>query len=114
METLQEEDQTAYQKQFSQYIAKGLDSEGLPAMWEAAHKAIREDPNKARDPLSKGSFSTRSKPLDANFTYPKKSFSKKRISVQQRKNRVRQKLLAMGRSAQIGIAHSLLERSYVA
>ncbi|CAN8068350.1 unnamed protein product [Agarophyton chilense] len=44
MEYLLEEDEDAYQKQFSKYVADGVEAEGIEDMYLEAHKKIREDP----------------------------------------------------------------------
>jgi len=44
MELLEEEDPDRYQAQFSKYIEKELEGDGLKEMYEECHKKIREDP----------------------------------------------------------------------
>jgi large subunit ribosomal protein L5e len=90
MSELQEEDEEAYQRQFSQYIAAGVGADDLEDLYTGVHKAIRENPFVPRDPLSKGSFGTRDAPKPTE--YPKKQWQQVKISKKQRAGRVRQKL----------------------
>jgi len=89
MKKCQEDDDGSYEKQFSQYIAAGVGADDLEDMYEAAHKAIRANPSIARGATELGSFGTRS---GAKPTIVKKRFSRKRSSLAQRKDRIRQKL----------------------
>lgn len=90
MESLQEDDEEAYQKQFSRYIEAGVGPDDLEELYEKVHAGIREDPFKKRDPLSKGKFGTRDEPKPTEF--PKKQWMQQKISKKQRAGRVRQKL----------------------
>jgi len=90
MESLIEDDEEAYNKQFSKYIELGIGPDDIEGMYESAHAAIREDPFKARDPLEKGRFLTREEPKPTEF--PKKQWQQQKISKKQRAGRVRQKL----------------------
>lgn len=45
MTYLLEEDEDAYQKQFSRYIKDGIDADTIEDMYTEAHKKIREDPS---------------------------------------------------------------------
>jgi large subunit ribosomal protein L5e len=92
MRQLQEEDEEAYAKQFKRYIDAGLDADSLEDMYTAAHEAIRAEPNKARDALELGNSKTRSAP--AEKVEKPKSYKKVKLSVQQRRGRVKQKLMA--------------------
>jgi large subunit ribosomal protein L5e len=47
METLKEDDQSSYEKQFSQYIKHGITADKIEDMYKAAHAAIRADPSRA-------------------------------------------------------------------
>merc|ERR1712080_93329 len=78
MNKLKEEEngEELYAKQFSQYIKKGIDAESLEEMYEKAHEAIRADPSAAdKKPAQKA----------------EKRWSKKKLCLAQRKNRVAQK-----------------------
>jgi len=92
MTKLKESDSEAYKRQFSRFVAEGINGEDLEDMYTNAHKAIRDDPLKKRDPLEKGCFKTRDAPKDPNAKYPKKHYTATPISVQQRKNRIKQML----------------------
>ena len=45
MKQLQEEDEDAYQKQFSQYIKNNISSEQIETIYKKAHELIRADPS---------------------------------------------------------------------
>ncbi len=62
-------------------------------MYEEAHKSIRAEPFKKRDPLELGSFKTREAPKPTEF--PKKRWNQAKISKKQRAGRVRQKLATL-------------------
>jgi large subunit ribosomal protein L5e len=83
METLEEADQTAFNKQFSNFIKAGISADKVVPMYEAAHKAIRANP--AREAKGKKVHKTvvkgRRQPL----------------SRQQRQDRVKQKMAAFER-----------------
>jgi large subunit ribosomal protein L5e len=96
MEELQEEDEERYKKQFSAYIAAGIKADDLEGIYEKAHAAIRADPNKARDPLALGRFGTRKEKKPESF--PKKQWNQQKLTIQQRKGRIKQKLTARGLS----------------
>lgn len=78
MESLIEEDAEAYGKLFSGYIKAGIKPEGLEDMYAAAHAAIRADPSPAPKKEAK----------------PHKRYNRKKMSLAQRKDRVRQKRAA--------------------
>lgn len=44
MRYLEEEDEDRYKKQFSTFLASGLDADGLEEVYQAAFEKIREDP----------------------------------------------------------------------
>src|SRR5689334_13280488 len=93
MKYLQENDEELYGRQFKRYIDAGIKPEGLEKLYAAAHKAIRATPNKPRGELELGFFGTRTKKKDPKAT-PKKYTLKKKISLEQRQGRIRQKLKA--------------------
>jgi len=80
MQTLMDEDEDAYKKQFSGYIKEGIMPDMIGDMYTKAHAAIRADPT----PTAK---------KDSGEAKPK-SFKKQRMSLQQRKGRVAQKKAA--------------------
>merc|ERR1712060_64989 len=53
MNTLSEEDEEAYKKQFSKFIKLGLTGDSLEGMYKKAHEAIRADPAPAAKPDKK-------------------------------------------------------------
>ncbi|OON19547.1 ribosomal L18p/L5e family protein [Opisthorchis viverrini] len=76
MRSLQAEDEEAYKRQFGRYIKEGVNADNLEAMYTAAHAAIRADPTPAQPSVK----------LETH-----KSFKKKKMSLKQRKERVRAK-----------------------
>jgi len=94
MKHLLDEDEERYNKQFKRYNDLGIKADGLEKLYSAAHKAIRADPNKKRDPLQLGRFGKREKA--ATGTPAKKSYAKHSLSLQQKKSRVTQILTAKG------------------
>jgi large subunit ribosomal protein L5e len=102
MESLQESDKDAFEKQFGAYIKAGVSAGDLEDMYTNAHAAIRAEPFKARDALEKGRFGVRTAAKDADATYPKKVWQRIKMSKQQRKDRIRQKLTAKGIKSQAG------------
>lgn len=100
MTKLKDEDEEAYKKQFGRYIKEGIEPEDLEGIYEAAHKAIRENPTKEREPLKLGRFKTREKPKDANVEYEHKKWPchPVKLTIHQRKQRIRAKLKAMGKT----------------
>jgi len=80
MQYLQEEDPDLYKKQFSSFVAAGVGPDDIEEMYEKAHEAIREDPDKAEKQEFSGD----------------KSFKKaKRSTYDERKARVEAKKAAM-------------------
>jgi large subunit ribosomal protein L5e len=90
MESLMEDDEEAYQRQFSKYIEASVGPEEIEDVYTKAHAAIRADPFVKRDPLDKGRFSKRDAPKETEF--PKKQWQQLKISKKQRAGRVRQRL----------------------
>jgi len=96
MNKLKEDDPEVYNKQFSRFIKEGVSGDDLEKMYTDAHAAIRADPFKKRDGKERGSFMTREKPKDPKVKYPKKKFGPQAISIEQRKARLKQRLMAAG------------------
>lgn len=94
MRQLQEESQDRYQKQFRVYIDAGIGPDDLEELYEKVHAAIRANPNIKRGALERGNRKSRDKPKPESF--PKKRYNQKKISLQQRKNRVKQLLTNQG------------------
>ncbi|MCI3756280.1 60S ribosomal protein L5, partial [Escherichia coli] len=76
MEYMQGEDESMYQKQFSQYIKLNITPGSVEALYKKAHAAIRADPD------------TKPKP---EKTVTKKRWTRAPLSLAQRKARVKQK-----------------------
>lgn len=106
MTKLQESDPEAFKRQFSRFVAGDVNPDDLEKIYTDAHAAIRADPLKKRDPLEKGNFGTRKTPKDPNAKYPKKNFTATRISVQQRKNRIKQMLVSR-KMRQVVVEHQV-------
>lgn len=94
MKELQENDEDKYNSQFKRYIDAGVGPDNIEATYSALHKAIRADPVKKRSPTELGNFKTRKEPKKAGVTYPKKHYNRQKISLSQRKNRIRQIITA--------------------
>lgn len=84
----QEDDEEAYQKQFSKYIANGIAAGSLADLYKAAHQKIRADPSPAAKKPAKES----------------KNYRNKKTTLAQRKDRIRQILAS--RAAAVGDAQS--------
>lgn len=97
MEKLKGDDEEAYNRQFSAYNKNKINASNIEGMYKKLHDGIRKDPTKKRDAKDLGSFKTRDKPKDASAKQEAgKRFQKAKISVKQRKARIRQKLNAKG------------------
>jgi len=83
MRQLAEDDEDAYKRQFSQYIKNGVEADAIEGMYQKAHAAIRADPV--------------AKPAAKRDITPKR-YNRKKMSRQQRKDRVAQKQKAFLRS----------------
>jgi len=96
MKELKGEDQDTYNRQFKQYIAAGVDADGIEAQYKKVHSAIRADPVKKRGPLELGYFKTRKEPKKEGAKYPRpnKRYHRNKVSNAQRKGRITQKLEA--------------------
>jgi len=93
MEVLEEDDEEAFKKQFARYIEEGITADDIEGMYEAAHAAIRADPNKKRGSDELGRHGSREGPKPEIV---KKQWNMKKLSTKQRMGRVKQKLLAKG------------------
>jgi len=86
MRSLNDEDEDAFKKQFSQYIKNGVTADAIEGMYKKAHAAIRADPS-----LKKGE----NKPFKGKrFGRKKMSLAQKRDSAKQKKDAFRKKLAA--------------------
>lgn len=79
MKELQGEDEDAYKKQFSKYIANGITADSIEPMYKKAHAAIRANPEHKS--------TLKAKPAG----YKQKRWTRKSCNLAQRKDRVRQK-----------------------
>lgn len=86
---LLKEDEDAYKRQFSKYIALGIGPEDIEGIYKKAHEAIRADPSR------KPSTKDRSKVV-------KKRWNRKRLTLSERKNRLRQKKAAFMQKVEAG------------
>jgi large subunit ribosomal protein L5e len=100
MDSLKEDDEEAYNRQFKRFIAAGIGSEDLEDLYTKVHAAIREDPNKARGADELGRFKARKAPRQEKYENKRFPGNRAKMSVQQRKDRIRQKLNKVGIEAQ--------------
>jgi len=112
MTKLKDEDEEAYKKQFGRFIKAGIEPEDLEGIYENAHKRIREDPFKEREPLKLGRFKRRKKRKDRNVKYEHKKWPCHpiKLTIDQRKQRIREKLKAMGKTRVYKVAASKKRR----
>merc|ERR1712080_81760 len=98
MNKLKDDDEEAYKKQFGRYMGEGIEPDGLEGLYEAAHKEIRENPNKPRGDLERGRFCTRQKAKDKDHVYEHKKFAchPVKLTCSERKEREKTKLKEMG------------------
>lgn len=94
MRHLQEEDEETYNRQFAQFIKHGISADDLEDIYTKAHAAIRADPNKARDATHRGRFNYNGTAKSGSVE--KKRWNAKKLAIQQKKGRVKQKLTAAG------------------
>ncbi|KAJ1927052.1 60S ribosomal protein L5 [Tieghemiomyces parasiticus] len=83
MNSLQEEDEDRYKRQFARFIAKGVSGDNLEDMYTSAHSKIRADPV--------------AKPTEKKVGpsgHSKKFAKQKSLNLEQRRERVQQKKLA--------------------
>jgi large subunit ribosomal protein L5e len=80
MESLEEEDDERFKKQFSTYLADGVGSEDMEEMYAGAYAAIREDP----------SFTPTEKAK--NWAEESKQYKDKRTSYEQKKAKIQAKI----------------------
>jgi large subunit ribosomal protein L5e len=85
MASLQDEDESKYKTLFSQYIKHGIDAENLEEKWTAVHKAIRANPVHVAKKSTKAG--------------EKKSYGRRKMSLAQKKDRVKQKLASAAKKA---------------
>lgn len=83
MESLEEEDDERFKKQFSTYLADGVGSEDIEEVFTAAYAAIREDPE--FKPTEKDT---------AKWTAESKKYKSPKLTYEQRQARVEEKIAA--------------------
>jgi len=96
MTKLQGESEEKYNKQFSRFVNAEIGADDLEGLYTDVHKKIRADPVVKRDPLDLGHFKKREA---ARAEPEKKRWRRKAASLQQRKDRIRQILVAKGVSS---------------
>ncbi|KRX94833.1 60S ribosomal protein L5 [Trichinella pseudospiralis] len=87
MKELKEENEEAYQRQFSAYIKEGITPELIPEMYKKAHAAIRADPQhvpKVKEPSVK---------------IKKRRWNKRKLTAKQRKAKIKQRKMAFQQQA---------------
>ncbi|KAL7286033.1 60S ribosomal protein L5-like [Trichogramma pretiosum] len=77
MRTLEEEDDDAFKRQFSQYIKNGITADSIETMYKKAHEAIRANPEHVKE---------EKKPQEKKVRW-----NRAKMSLSERKNRVEQK-----------------------
>ncbi|KAL6724708.1 hypothetical protein Aduo_019572 [Ancylostoma duodenale] len=77
MRSLKEEDEDAYKRQFSHFIANGIDADNLEEMYKKGHDAIRANPDRRTKPSKKQG--------------EKKRWNAKKITLEKRRERVEEK-----------------------
>lgn len=83
MESLEEEDDERFKKQFATYLADGIGGDDLEEIYTEAHKQIRENPVKE------------SKDKDtAKWTAESKKHKHQKLTYDERKERVQKKIAA--------------------
>jgi len=87
MKSVKEDDAEKFKTLFSGYIKAGVKAEEVEAKWTAVHKAIRGDPKHKPTPKKEG------KP---------KRYGKIRLSLAQKKDKIRQKMDSMARKKLAG------------
>jgi len=93
MNKLQADNEEAYNRQFKRFVDAGIGADDLETLYTDAHKKIRANPNIKRDPLELGHNGKRETPRKE---VTKKRFRTAARSLAQRKDRIRQILVAKG------------------
>jgi large subunit ribosomal protein L5e len=92
MRQLKEDDEEAYKKHFSRFIAAGVTADKMESIYTSAHSAIRADPSQSAK-----------KERTAADQRASKKFRKTPMNLKQRKDRVRQKIAAFARTNGIDV-----------
>jgi len=80
MESLKEEDDEAYAKQFSRYIAAGIEPEGLEDLYSSVHEKIRANPEHVKKENPKAGEAKRWKPVKRSLAQRKDRIKQKKAS----------------------------------
>lgn len=84
MESLEEEDDERFKKQFASYLADDIGSEDVEDMYKEGHAAIRENPAAEQADRSK----------HAEYKKASQKYKQNKISLQERKEKVAKKVRA--------------------
>ncbi|XP_050237021.1 60S ribosomal protein L5 [Mercurialis annua] len=85
MNTLMEDEPEKYQSHFSEYIKKGIEADGLEALYKKVHAAIRADPTAKK--------SEKQQPKEH------KRYNLKKLTYEERKNKLIERLQALNSAA---------------
>jgi large subunit ribosomal protein L5e len=85
MESLEEEDDERFKKQFASYLADGVGSEDMEEIYTNAYAAIREDPTFKPKDTDKGHWKTESA-----------KYKSKKLTYAERQKRIQEKIAAFG------------------
>jgi large subunit ribosomal protein L5e len=108
MRKLKEEDEDAYAKQFKRYIDAKVGPDDIEGAYANVHKAIRADPVKKRGPTELGHWKVRKEPRKEGKDAPKfkQKAQTKKLTLSQRKNRIKQIITARLKKKSAGVAAS--------
>lgn len=88
MKQLKGDDEEAFKRQFSKYVALGITAEGIEGLYKKAHEAIRKNPEPQPKPKKEG--------------IKKKRWTARKRTLAERKNRIRQRKDAMKKKLEGG------------
>lgn len=89
MRTLKEQDEEAYKRQFGIYIKNGVEADNIESMYADAHAAIRKNPTPKKEKPEKDKLK-KEKSEEEKAKKPKR-FNKRKLTLKERRERVRQK-----------------------
>ncbi|XP_072935108.1 large ribosomal subunit protein uL18 [Epargyreus clarus] len=78
MRSLEQEDEDSYKRQFGKYIKLGVNADDIETLYKKAHEAIRADPSHKKKESKKDPAK-------------QKRWNKRKLTLAERKNRIRQK-----------------------
>eukprot|EP00456_Euglypha_rotunda_P015753 TRINITY_DN150_c0_g1_i1.p1 TRINITY_DN150_c0_g1~~TRINITY_DN150_c0_g1_i1.p1 ORF type:complete len:321 (+),score=47.40 TRINITY_DN150_c0_g1_i1:88-1050(+) len=106
MRKLKEEDEEAYATQFKRYVDAKVGPDSVEESYANVHKGIRADPTKKRGPTELGHWKVRKEPKKADAKkFPGRPQARK-ITLSQRKNRIKQIITARIKKSSGGVAAS--------